>query len=345
MAAINAKHATEYLYSSARVRSMENFMVGRERLERLRDRRDSGEILSAVADCGFVPVKKADGSIDEEATLLSVLESAYQTVLEMAPEPRALYFLLYPYDCNNLKAGIKASLRETDAADLMFSIGTVPADQIAGILRDGDREERLPRHMREAIPAALDAYARTRNPQLIDLILDRACYADMLECAEALKQNRADGGEYAVKLVKAKIDLTNLLMVWRMIRIGSGKAGLALLGDALLLGGNFSAEDLLRWYEAGETRLTDALAYSNYTAFAKAVSATDGSLAQIECAADNFWMELAKEAKLVPYGYEVLAGYLIGMEYAVKNLRILLAGKQAGLSSDTLRERVRTSYV
>ena len=56
-------------------------------------------------------------------------------------------------------------------------------------------------------------------------------------------------------------------------------------------------------------------------------------------------MEVAREAKMVSFGAEILVGYLIAREYEVKNLRILLAGKSVGLTTDALRERMRLSYV
>ena len=40
-----------------------------------------------------------------------------------------------------------------------------------------------------------------------------------------------------------------------------------------------------------------------------------------------------------------LIGSLLGSEYQVRNLRILLAGLEAGLPAATLRERMRESYV
>ena len=61
--------------------------------------------------------------------------------------------------------------------------------------------------------------------------------------------------------------------------------------------------------------------------------------------ADDFWMELVRDAKFVPFGAEVFIGYAIALEYEIKNIRILLAGKDAGLDSDVIRERLRKSYV
>ena len=70
-----------------------------------------------------------------------------------------------------------------------------------------------------------------------------------------------------------------------------------------------------------------------------------GSLSAAQTAADNQWMERIREAKMVPYGPPPLIGYLLGSEYEVRNLRILLAGLEAGLPAATLRERMRESYV
>lgn len=90
--------------------------------------------------------------------------------------------------------------------------------------------------------------------------------------------------------------------------------------------------------------MADRLTYSRYSGFAALLS--DASpLHVLEKWADDFWMDLAREAKFVPFGAEVLIGYAIALEYEVKNIRILLAGKDAGLASDVIRERLRKSYV
>ena len=64
----------------------------------------------------------------------------------------------------------------------------------------------------------------------------------------------------------------------------------------------------------------------------------------MEKTADDIWMSRAKEAKYVPFGAPVLLGYLIALEYQTKNIRIILAGKDTGLSSEIIRERLRATY-
>ena len=61
--------------------------------------------------------------------------------------------------------------------------------------------------------------------------------------------------------------------------------------------------------------------------------------------ADDLWMELVRKAKYIPFGAEVLIGYAVAIEYEVKNIRIILAAKDAGIAPDGIRERLRKSYV
>ena len=67
-------------------------------------------------------------------------------------------------------------------------------------------------------------------------------------------------------------------------------------------------------------------------------------LGVLDCRCDNFYMDRVRGAKMIPFGPAVPAAYLIAREFEVKNLRIILGGKQAGLSPDAIRARVRRGY-
>ena len=99
------------------------------------------------------------------------------------------------------------------------------------------------------------------------------------------------------------------------------------------------------WFEGGESFLWDRLAYSSYDRLARTVSESDKSLTAVERSMDDAWMEEIRTARYVPYGAEVLVAYLLAYEAEVRNLRILLAGKEAELPTQIIRERIRESYV
>ena len=65
----------------------------------------------------------------------------------------------------------------------------------------------------------------------------------------------------------------------------------------------------------------------------------------MEKAADDLYMERIRKDVKIPFGAPVVAGYLVGWETAVKNIRIILAAKDAELGSAVIRERIRLSYV
>ena len=328
----------EYLFESARVRVLENSIVGRERLEYLLQAKDLREAVARLGEMGIEPVTDADGHFLREDTLLGVLHRAYGELADLISQAPELRLWLYQYDCNNVKAAIKGFARKIDPRSMMFDFGTLDVKQVIGMTESG-KFDALPANMAKAAAEAVTAYAKNRNPQQIDLLLDKACFADMLAEAEKGKV------PFAKNLVKEKIDLTNLLMTVRILRRGGGKADRDFLEAAMIAGGKMEASYFLSLYDMGEEKLWSKLYYSEYGRISKQLSDPSRTLTDIEREADNFWMESIRQANLIPYGSEVLVAFLLAHEYEVRNLRILLAGKEAGLSNETIRERIRNSYV
>ena len=56
-------------------------------------------------------------------------------------------------------------------------------------------------------------------------------------------------------------------------------------------------------------------------------------------------MGLIRRARYVTFGAEVPIAYLLAAERQSKNLRMLLAGKEAGLDAQRIQARMRESYV
>ena len=336
---------TEYMYASARVRSLENRLVGRERLELLVEARSSDEVMDRLAEYGIKPAEEADGSTPvgeavsaaREGMLLAVLREAFDEVEHAVPDPALFRYFRYPYDCNNIKAALKCAARGISAEDMLFDFGTVPAARVEELLREGKYTE-FPAAMAAAIPEAQDAYDRTGDPRRIDTVLDNACYADMLAAATQT------GDETLISWFKAKIDLTNILTTLRILRMGMGNVGEAFLEEALLGGGTLSHRFFTEAYAEGETRFWEALSPTAYYRLA-GVEGDPRPLYAVEKACDDLYVEKVREGARIPFGAPVAGGYLVGCETAVKNIRILLAAKDAGLGTDVIRERMRVSYV
>lgn len=339
--------ATEYMYASARIRAMENRLVGRERIDVLVDARSSEDVMSKLAEYGVSPAEEGEGNTPttgeslsraRESMLLSLLDNAYGEVAASVPDPSVYSWLRYPYDCNNVKAIIKCQIRGIDPTDMLFDFGTVPADAAVEALTKG-KYEVFPPAMAQAAVEARETYAKTGDPQQIDALLDIACYRDMLTSVEA------SGCETMVTWVKDKIDLVNIMITLRILRMKRGEAGKAFMNTSLLEGGTLPLSFFDEVYDGGEEALWSGLAMGKYSRLVTAVEGTDQSLAAIEKCADDRWLQLVREGARVSFGAEVAGGYLVGVEVSVKNIRIILAAKDAGLTADVVRERIRESYV
>ena len=331
----------DLFYANARVRALEKGLLGREQLTRLVEAPSLDACYAQLSELGFSFVTDpVDGKLLREETLLSKLHGAFDEIAALTDECDDRVFKLwrYPYDCNNLKAAIKCFARKTECDGMLFDFGTVSCDEVKRAAGYNDFAA-FPKYLAEGAQNAVSAFAKTGNPQLIDLILDKACYRQMLSDAEA------SGVAYAIKLVRAKIDLVNLVMLLRLMRMRQGEAGRLLLQEALIEGGEISHKEIMEYYGMTERSFWEKLYYTDHNSLAKYVSSRDPSLTEVERAADNVWMALVREAVFVAHGAEILIGYLIGVEYEVKNLRVILAGKATGLSSETVWERIRDSYV
>ncbi len=341
------------MYGTARIRALENRIVGREKLNVLMEARGREEILSRLAEYGVLSREGnnlSGGQTDRsgeafsqavEEALSGLLRDAYRDVEEAAPDGRVFVWFRYPYDCNNIKLAIKCRIRgipEEEVRQMLFDFGTVPPDGVLTAVREGDFRA-FPPAMAAGATAAEEAYAKSSDPRQIDTNLDKACYRDMLATAEE------SGDPTLLSWLRAKIDLLNAVICLRMLRIGQSDAGRSFLLDTLLPGGDLPLSLFTEAYDTGETFLWERLAASRYASFARAAEKTEKTPADVERCADDCWMSIVKEGARVAFGAPVLAGYLVGWEAAVKKIRMVLAAKEAGLDIAVIRERVGESYV
>lgn len=330
--------STEYTYASARVRALETGLVGRERIRQLADAASSDELYARLAEYGVEPVRDENGCVQMEPTLCGMLKRTLTDVLESAPDPALFHFLRYPYDCHNIKSAIKCHLRGLSAENMLFDLGVATSAEVAKMPVTGDFSA-LPEEMAKAAPLAMQAYEKTGNPRAIDLILDKACFADMLRCV------KEGGVEYHVQLVRTQIDLVNLMICLRLVRMQAGEQGRMLLEQALIEGGTLDTGALLAAYPEGESAVLYLLNRTPYEKLARQIAESDGTAATAERLADDFRMETVSAAKQITFGAPVLTAYFYAQEYAVKNIRIVIAAKSAGLSPEIIHERIRISYV
>ena len=98
-----------------------------------------------------------------------------------------------------------------------------------------------------------------------------------------------------------------------------------------------------------EIALTEARGQAEHLARAAAEAGgkamEGGSLTRFEKLCDDALTAYLAGAKSVPFGEHPLIGYLYARQAELTAIRIILTGRMAGLDTDTIRERLRESYV
>ncbi len=332
--------STEYMYISARVRAIEANMPGREMVGRMLGADDAESAAAVATESGILRLV-GDARNPEllDGLLLGRLKDALETVETDEGGQKITPIIRYAYDCANVKAALRCAPNNIDFADLLFDVGTLPTERYGEMVLSGYFEG-LPNHMKEAAEKAKVEYAATCDPLKIDLPLDRACFADMLDAAQKL------GDPFAVDYVKTKIDMTNVMIILRVLRMGMSEMTMALLSDALIDGGKVDFDGLRKVANlGGEADAREELSKLIKQEYPQISEALVGREDDLENACDSYIEAKLQTARYVPFGVPIVLSFLCELEYEIKNIRIILAGKAAGLSQESIAQRVRGSYV
>ena len=330
-----AKKDTEYLSVSSRVRAMENRLLTRDKLEQMIDAADDAQALKVLADCGFGEVADTESASLEQA-LHTAMTSVYRDLAAILPDPLLLDLFRMKYDYHNAKVLLKSARVGRPAERLLLGGGRydpaqLAADQASGSLGDGYSPA-----FRAALDAAAQCLADSGDAQTADMILDRAYYAEQqalaLQCA----------GPFTQDYLRLSVDATNLRICVRCTRLDKDAAFLA---DALLDGGNVPKDQLVKaGGEAGSLFRSGPL--SDAASLADTLTRPDGApLTAFERECDDALMRFARACRRVPFGEEVVVGYLLALDAELTAVRIVMAGRRAGLEPDVTRQRLRVCYL
>ena len=325
----------DYLHISARIHAMENRLLTRERMERMLSARSAEEAAKVLAECGYGDFPSLTPAAIEH-TLDAARLALFAELRKAAPDPAIVDVFCIKYDYHNAKVLLKAEATGQSPDELLLDAGRYPAGRLREDYVQGDLSRYSPTFA-QAVAQAKELLASSGDPQAADLLLDRAYYAEMLAAARAARSPFLEG------YVRLSIDGVNLRSVVRSARMGKGPD---FLRRVLLPEGNVKTDSLLA-AGAGASDLAGVFAHTYLTAAAQegAEAMRGGSLTQFERLCDNALTAYLSQGKRVAFGEHPLIGYLYAKENELTTIRIILTGRLAGLDAETIRERLRESYV
>ena len=324
------KKDTDYLAISARVRAMENRLLTRERMERMIDAKDAAEAMKILSECGY------NDAVGLDMALAQSRAETFRDMERSVPDPRLVEVFQIKYDYHNAKTILKGEATGASPERLLLSGGRYrPVELWEGWQREAMGFTAEP--FRKAMEAAKAALAEGGDPQKADLILDRACYGEMGRLAKELDSPFLQG------YVRLSVDVANLRAAVRVHRMG--REG-DFLRQVLLPGGNVSEQSILsaRGDALGEAFRAGPLAQAAELG-AKLAQPGGESLTAFERECDNALTAYLAAARRVPFGEQAVIGYLYAKEQELTAIRAIFAGRAAGLDGDTIRARLRETYV
>jgi V/A-type H+-transporting ATPase subunit C len=329
----------DFIFASARVRSVEKYLLTHEQIEKLLNAAAPADALKILYDLEY---GDGGGQVDPEHFEQLLTEEhnwVYGFISSIVPDPREFTMFRYPYDYHNLKAVLKAEFMETDPKPMLLEFGSVETDKLEAMVRERDFSF-MTEIMKSAVTDAIDAFSRTGDPQRIDLILDKACFGDMLSAA-----GKTESGDFLLDYIRLTIDVTNIKTFARLRKMDKYRD---FFSRAFIPGGTLSEKLFLESYEESLEQFSEWLLPYGFHAVVTqggAMLRETGKFTLLEKLCDDKIIQFIRSARYVTFGIEPPAAYLIAKEYEIKAARIIMAGKLAGLPNAVIRERLRETYV
>lgn len=323
-----------FIQSSVRIRHAEKKLLTKQQLQRLADAKNLEDAIKLLNETSYSSeLSKLDRPENYEQVLSEVLNKTYKEAMEISPDKSLVEILSCKYDYHNLKVLVKENIlkEKFDSMYCMLDGNEIEAFRELALKND----EGLSKDFKEC----LDFFETTKDPQDIDIFIDKKYFEKVLSLAEEFKL------EMITEYFKAMIDFINLRTFIRCRKQNQVKETLE---KVLIKGGDVETDKILdMFYEDIEILPIKLKAFKIGRVLSKIVEEykNTNSLNSFEKSMDDYLVEIVRKAKSIHYGAEVIFSFLFAKELEIKNLRLILVGKVNGLSADFIKERLREVYV
>jgi V/A-type H+-transporting ATPase subunit C len=247
--------------------------------------------------------------------------------------------VLAKYDYHNLKVALKSKFLLQPHDNLYVDYTGVAPKLIKDVVVGAAKPEALPEHLARALPLAVEAFEASKNPQAIDIALDKHMFAYQTDLAAASENG------YIIEYVKLTVDFYNLKT---LLRVKNMDRDLKFLKEALCECGGIPIADFIAHFDKDPFTLADTYHYKYFGGVLKtAMEAYEqtGNFGSLEKLLDNRLIEHIKKSKYIAIGPEILLSYIFSKENEARQIRIIMTCKINDISSDVLRERLRDNHV
>ena len=322
-----------------RIRVYETKLLDKSKLDRMIDAISADEALKVLQEAEYgnlmTNIKRAD---EYEIILSEELKRLFNLMYEISPVKALVDLMSIKYDFQNIKVILKGIFLKEDLSHLIMPIGSLDFSKLKELIEHRELRD-FPPIIGEGINEAILEFGNTKDPQRIDVILDKYMFKSLIHIKDEIKDPFID------KYVAALIDSTNLKT---LLRVKKQNKDREFLESVILEGGFIDKDKILTMVNDEVENIYGKISSSSYSEFIKSgieYYANTGSVSVLEKLGDDFIMSMMKDAKIIPFGVEPLLAYIYAKETEIKIIRIIMVGKINNISGELVRERLRDIYV
>ena len=232
-----------FIQSSVRIRHAEKKLLTKQQLQRLADAKNLEDAIKLLNETSYSSeLSKLDRPENYEQVLSEVLNKTYKEAMEISPEKSLVEILSCKYDYHNLKVLVKENIlkEKFDSMYCMLDGNEIEAFRELALKND----EGLSKDFKEC----LDFFETTKDPQDIDIFIDKKYFEKVLSLAEEFKL------EMITEYFKAMIDFINLRTFIRCRKQNQVKETLE---KVLIKGGDVETDKILDMFYEEHIKLVE----------------------------------------------------------------------------------------
>ncbi|MBN1775825.1 MAG: V-type ATPase subunit [Clostridiales bacterium] len=320
---------TRYAYAVTAVRVRQMKSLEQSDLDRMVAAPSFASALAVLEAKGW-PIP--DGIADTNAILARELLNAWNYLVEVSPDPSLFHPFILKNDFHNLKAGIKSVLSDYEADTYFVYPCSLSAETLKKAI-DDKQFGLLPEPFSSLGAEMYDILVHTGDGQLSDILADRIALDETLTCA------RRTEDPLIIELTEFFCAVTHIKTAFRAARIGKSSE---FIDRAIGTCDTLNRAEMIECTSEGVRPLLDYLETTEYRDGALILSS---SASEFERWCDDKTMTMLENVRYIALGTAPLVAFWLGKEAEIRNVRIVLAAKQAGLTPTEIRARLRRLYV
>ncbi len=274
---------------------------------------------------------------DFNGFLMEHLADVYEELFEIAPNPELIELFTLRYTYHDLKVLLKQRFLDEDLEELLIPIGRQSLDSLKNLVDTGENDQAHPL-MVEAVQSTITDYEERGLLEAVTVYLDTFYFRHLRDITERIDFDPI------TNITDTIIDLYNLSSVVRSLNQGKPRSHLHTL---LSSSGSIPKQDIIDESVNGAVTVLRKL-YSGKPYGERLetviIDNKDINTLNLDKLSDGLIHDIVSEGIYQAFGPLPMLGYIYAKETEIRNLRLLLIGKDNGIAEDILRERVRQVY-